>query len=45
MDKITDAQIIHTLNLYLDLKQNHPLKFNSLNLDDLVLYIQQNWDK
>ena len=45
MDKITDDQIIHTLHLYLDLKQNHPQTFNTSNVDDIVTHIQQNWDK
>jgi len=45
MDKITDDQIIHTIHLYLDLKQNHPQTFNTSNVDDIVLYIQQNWNK
>lgn len=45
MDKITDEQIIHTLHLYLDLKQNHPQIFNTSNVDDIVKHIQQCWDK
>lgn len=45
MDKLTDKQIIHCLNLYLNFKQNHPQTFNASNVDDIVSYIQQNWDK
>lgn len=45
MDKITDDQIIHTLHLYLDFKQNHPQTFNTSNVDDIVNHIQQCWDK
>ncbi len=43
MDKISDIQIIHCLNIFLDLKQNNELLFNQMNLDDLITYIQKNW--
>lgn len=43
MDKITDAQIIHCINIFLDLKQNHELLFNRMNLNDLIKYIQEKW--
>ena len=43
MKKITDQQIIHCLNLYLDLKYNKQLLFNNLSTDELISYIQKNW--
>ena len=43
MDRITNEQIIHCLNLYLDLKQNNNQLFNDSNVDSIVLSIQNKW--
>lgn len=45
MTHLTDNQIIHTLFLYFEMKKNYQM-FNdpSTSIDDVVKYIQDNWD-